>query len=70
MSRMNKAWKTVQPKPKPSALEGDLRQALEAEDVREHSAGEDADAIARNAVHRRSQGLAPLRRDILLVRSG
>jgi len=51
-------------------FESDLAQAGEAKNVREHSAGEDTDAVASDAMHGRSQGLAPTRRDVLLVQSG
>ena len=51
-------------------LEDRLGSPGAAEDAGQHSAREDAQAIARYAVHRRPQRLPPTRRNVTLMQSG
>src|SRR5258705_7012601 len=67
MSRMNSAWKIVQPKAKPRMYSTTTSARPATKDAREHGAREDADAIAGDAMHRRSQGLPPARGDVAFV---
>ena len=71
MSRMNSAWKIVQPKAKPSTYSSttSLRPAI-PKHASEHRSGDDADAVAGDAMHRRSEHLPPARGDILLMEPG
>jgi hypothetical protein len=51
-----------------NVLDRHLDEPGQTEDAREHGAREDADAVAGNAMHGRSQGLSPARGDVLLMR--
>src|SRR5215475_3915862 len=70
MSRMNSAWKIVQPKAKPRMYSRTTStKPARPKTPREHRAGEDADAVAGDAMHRRSQRLPPARGDVAFVQT-
>ena len=66
MSRMNKAWKIVQPKAKPRTYSR-ITSVNPVRPTTLEIPRKSADAVAGNTVHRRSQGLPPAHGDVTFM---